>query len=143
MKIKFYRSQDPYGFLSNFARFSVYLDGKDWPTSEHYYQAQKTDDPLLQEQIRQVSNPGESKRLGMRVPLRPDWDQAKDDVMRKVVKAKFEQHPELLQMLLATGDSELIEHTKLDSYWGDGGNGKGKNMLGKVLMEVREELKGP
>lgn len=143
-KIKFYRSGDDFGWMSNFARFPIELDGKDWPTSEHYYQAQKFTDPELQEQVRQASGPGEAARIGRdpNNPLRPDWDQVKDDVMRKVVKAKFVQHKELAYELVATKDAELIEHTKNDAYWADGGNGKGKNVLGVILMEVREQLKG-
>jgi hypothetical protein len=141
MEIKFYISYEPFGWMSNFARYPVMVDGLEWPTSEHYYQAQKTTDFVLQEEIRQTPRPGDSKRMGMKLPIRPDWEQIKDDVMRKVVKAKFEQHPDLKEMLLGTGDAILIEHTENDQYWGDGGNGSGKNMLGKVLMEVRELLK--
>lgn len=62
--------------------------------------------------------------------------------MRKAVRAKFTQHWVLLEQLLATGAAQLIEHTKNDSYWGDGGDGRGQNMLGRILMEIRSELKG-
>lgn len=141
--IKFYRSGEPYGFLSNYARYPVTLDGKEWPTSEHYYQAMKFTDPNIQTTIRKAPGPGEAKRLGnMRdLPLRHDWLSARDGIMKKVVKAKFMQHPLLLQMLLRTGDAELIEHTEFDKYWADGGDGSGRNILGKILMEVREELR--
>jgi ribA/ribD-fused uncharacterized protein len=60
--------------------------------------------------------------------------------MRKAVRAKFTQHPDLRAILLGTGDARLVEHTENDSYWGDGGDGSGKNWLGKILMEIREEL---
>lgn len=142
-EIRFYRCGDPYGYLSNFARYSVTLDGKEWPTNEHYYQAMKFTDPKIQATIRKAGGPGEAKRLGNMkgLTLRHDWYTAKIGVMRKVVKAKFMQHPMLLQMLLRTSDAELIEHTENDSYWGDGGDGSGRNMLGKILMEVREQLK--
>jgi hypothetical protein len=60
--------------------------------------------------------------------------------MRKVVLAKFEQHQKLRDLLLSTKDSTLVEHTSNDNYWGDGGNGSGLNMLGKILMEVRTKL---
>lgn len=73
-------------------------------------------------------------------PLRPDWDTVKDDVMRSAVHAKFAQHPELQALLLSTGDAMLVEHTKNDAYWGDGGDGTGQNMLGKILVEIRERL---
>jgi len=141
MDIRFYIANQPFGWMSNFALYSVEMDGQIWSTSEHYYQAQKTTDFVLQEEIRQTPCPGDSKRLGAKLPIRPDWNEVKDDVMRRVVKAKFEQHPDLKEMLLGTGDAVLIEHTENDRYWGDGGNGKGKNMLGKILMEVREQCK--
>ena len=75
-------------------------------------------------------------------PLRPDWEEVKDDIMRQAVLAKFSQHADLEALLLGTGDAQLIEHTKNDRYWGDGGDGRGKNMLGKILMEVREKMRG-
>jgi ribA/ribD-fused uncharacterized protein len=75
-------------------------------------------------------------------PLRADWESVKDDIMREAVRAKFEQHPKLLGLLLSTGDAEIIEHTKNDAYWGDGGDGSGKNMLGRILVEVRQRLGG-
>ena len=74
-------------------------------------------------------------------PLRRDWEAVKDDVMRTVLRAKFTQHPELREQLLTMGDAYLIEHTRSDSYWGDGGDGSGRNMLGRILMEVRDELR--
>ena len=63
------------------------------------------------------------------------------NVMYDAIRAKFTQHAELRQLLLDTQDAKIIEHTENDDYWGDGGDGKGKNMLGKILMKVREELK--
>ena len=87
-------------------------------------------------------NLSEAKRLGRRVRLRSDWEQVKYDVMLDVVRAKFNQHPDLAQKLLATGDEELVEGNDWgDTYWGVC-NGRGKNMLGKILMRVRAELRG-
>jgi hypothetical protein len=74
-------------------------------------------------------------------PLRADWERVKDEVMRRAVLAKFTQHAELRDILLATGDALLVEHTRNDSYWGDGGDGRGRNMLGRILASVREELR--
>jgi ribA/ribD-fused uncharacterized protein len=74
-------------------------------------------------------------------PLRRDWESVKDEIMFEAVRAKFTQHEELRKILLATGDAEIIEHTGKDSYWGDGGDGGGRNMLGKTLMLVRDELR--
>jgi ribA/ribD-fused uncharacterized protein len=74
-------------------------------------------------------------------PLRPDWEEVKDDIMREALRAKFTQHEQLRSWLLGTGDAELVEHTRNDAYWGDGGDGTGKNMLGKLLMELRAKLR--
>lgn len=74
-------------------------------------------------------------------PLRNDWESVKDLIMRQAVLAKFTQHDDLRELLLATGDAKLVEQTTNDSYWGDGGDGRGKNMLGRILMEVREQLR--
>ena len=73
-------------------------------------------------------------------PLRPDWEQVKDDIMREAVLAKFQQHDDLREMLLSTGDADIVEKTTRDYYWGCGNKGTGKNMLGIILMEVRETL---
>lgn len=63
--------------------------------------------------------------------------------MRKALRAKFEEHPALAELLVSTGTAELVEHTENDAYWGDGGDGKGRNMLGRILMELRETLRRP
>ena len=73
--------------------------------------------------------------------LRADWEKVKDAIMREAVLAKFTQHAELRKILLDTGDAKLVEHTENDSYWGDGGDGIGRNMLGQILMSVRQELR--
>ncbi|AUX39714.1 hypothetical protein SOCE26_011090 [Sorangium cellulosum] len=141
--IHFYRAGDAYGVFSNFSRHPVTLKGKSWPTSEHYFQAQKFPGTDHEEEIRNAPGPGEAARMGRQRsrPLRPDWEQVKDDLMREVVLAKFTQHEELRRILLDTGDAELVEHTTNDAYWADGGDGSGRNMLGKILMEVREQLR--
>ena len=140
--INFYGSREPYFEFSNFARFHVTLDGKIWPTSEHYFQAQKFLDEALQEKVRLARTPRAAADMGRdrSNPLRADWETVKDDVMRKVVRAKFTQHAELKKLLLDTGDAIIVEHTVNDAYWGDGGDGSGKNMLGRILMEIRSEL---
>jgi ribA/ribD-fused uncharacterized protein len=75
-----------------------------------------------------------------KLPLRKDWNAVKDDIMYDAVLAKFSQHEELRSLLLKTADATLIEHTTNDSYWADGGDGSGKNMLGQILMRIRKEL---
>ncbi|MBI4860610.1 MAG: NADAR family protein [Candidatus Riflebacteria bacterium] len=120
--IKFYRAADPYGCFSNFSPHRVFLKGKSWPTSEHYFQAQKFPGTEHEEAIRLAPAPKIAAEMGRnrKRPLRPDWEAVKDDIMREVVRAKFTQHQELREILLATGDATLVEHTKNDAYWAGG-----------------------
>lgn len=142
--IKFYKVQEQFGCFSNFAAYPIEVDGKVWPTSEHYFQAQKFAGTKFEEEIRRLKSPMIAARMGRDrgKPLRADWEQVKDEVMRRAVLAKFTQHEELRDILLSTGDALLVEHTRNDSYWGDGGDGQGRNMLGQILSGVREELRG-
>ncbi|CAF1422846.1 unnamed protein product [Adineta ricciae] len=139
--IYFYRPYELFGELSNFYSAPIELDGTIWPTTEHYYQAQKfTWDKTHYENIRQLETPHEAF-LYVRehdFSQRTDWEQVKDEVMFKACLAKFEQHSKLKEFLLSTGDRILIEHTGKDSYWGDGPDGKGRNQLGVTLMKIRE-----
>jgi len=141
-QILFYRLSEPYGEFSNFSPHPVELKGKVWPTTEHYFQAQKFAGTPHEEAIRQAKSPMVAARMGRsrERPLRPDWESVKDDVMREALQAKFGQHPVLRFLLLETRDLELIEHTKNDRYWADGGDGRGKNRLGQLLMELRTSL---
>jgi len=142
MAIYFYYTKDPYGAFSNFSRHGIELDGKWWKTTEHYYQAQKFTDPIYQEKICSASNAMKAARLGRdrRVPKRQDWESIRDDVMRKAVLQKFTTHDELRNLLLQTGDEEIIENAINDNYWGCGPDGKGQNKLGMILQEVRSQL---
>jgi len=141
--IRFYQVGAPHPEFSNMSPHPVELDGARWPTAEHYFQAQKFPDSPRQESIRKAKSPMIAAWLGNNpnFPLRPDWESVKDDVMRRAMRAKFAQHPGLTAILHSTGDAELIEHTGNDAHWSDGGDGTGKNMLGKILMEIRQELR--
>ena len=143
-EIKFYRANEmPYGLFSNFdTKHPIKVGGVTWPTTEHYFQAQKFVGTGHVEAVRQAPKPRDAADMGRdrSRPLRKDWEQVKDDVMRDAIRAKFTQHEDCKALLLNTGDAVLIEHTTNDSYWADGGDGNGKNMLGKILMEVRKEL---
>ena len=141
--INFYRTGDELGCFSNFAPHPINLKGKLWPTSEHYFQAQKFAGTEHEEAIRREKSPMIAARLGRdrQKPIRPDWENVKDDIMREAVRAKFQQHPDLRDVLLGTGEAKIVEHTDNDSYWGDAGDGSGKNMLGVILMEIRQELR--
>ncbi|AZP35408.1 NADAR family protein [Cronobacter sakazakii] len=138
-KIYFYRVNEPYGVFSNFHSTGFSVSEIWWPTVEHYFQAQKFHDEILREKIRSLTSPMEAAKVGRsrNYPLREDWELIKDDVMRFAVLKKFSQNDEAKNILLSTGGAELIEHTKNDRYWADGGDGTGKNMLGKILMETR------
>lgn len=129
-----------YFFLSNFYERPVVVDGNTYTNSEAAFHAFKCHERRGEFTF---LGPKEAKRLGRSVKLRPDWEQVKDDVMRKVVRAKFTQHEDLKQMLLETGDAILEEgNTWNDKYWGvDSVTRDGKNMLGKILMEIRDELR--
>jgi N-glycosidase YbiA len=142
-RILFYKLNGPYGAFSNFSPHPMELKGRLWPTVEHCFQAQKFAGTEHEEAIRLVDSPMIAARMGRSRarPLRTDWDVAKEDVMREALQAKFIQHPDLRALLLGTGDAELVEHTRNDRYWGDGGDGSGRNRLGQLLMDLRTKLK--
>ena len=141
-EIKFYSKGTEHGYMSNFAHYQIKIGRKVYKTSEHFYQSQKYKGTSWETKVKNAAGAMEAARLGRdkKGPLRKDWEQVKDNVMREAVEAKFRQHPELTQKLLETGDARLIEHTENDAYWADGGDGTGKNMLGVILMEVRSKL---
>lgn len=141
-RIEFFSDRAEWGELSNFSRHPFMLNGLRWPTSEHYFQAQKFAGTEHVELVRNAKTPMDAANLGRdrSRPLRRDWERVKDDVMRRAVRAKFSAHPELIELLRSTGQAELVEAAPNDFYWGAGRDGTGKNMLGKILMEVRAEL---
>jgi hypothetical protein len=90
-----------------------------------------------------MKTPKDAARMGRdrSRPLRSDWERVKDDIMRKAVLRKFETHADIREVLLSTGDAPIVENAPGDYYWGCGADGSGKNMLGQILMEVREILR--
>lgn len=129
-------------FLSNFCNTSVTYNGLTYANSEAAFQAQKSQDIEVQKSFLNL-NPMLAKQRGKRVALRKDidWESAKYDIMYAVCKAKFEQNEDLRNKLIATGDEYLEEGNSWgDRDWGTV-NGVGKNMLGKILMKIREEFK--
>jgi len=144
MTISFYGArQKPYGCFSNFSPHGFELDGAWWPTSEHYFQAQKFVGTPFVDQIRQAPTPNEAAKMGRRrsLPLRPDWEEIKGQVMLAGVLRKFETHADIRAVLLATGEELLVEHAPRDYYWGCGADGSGQNKLGQALMTVRAWLR--
>lgn len=143
MAIYFYKINDEYGCFSNFSKHGFELNGKYWMTSEHYFQAQKFVETEFEEQVRLSATPMEAANKGRdrSKPLRKDWEEVKDDIMRRAVLEKFKANTDARNMLLSTGNEDIIEKTTKDYYWGCGEDGTGKNMLGKILMETREILR--
>ena len=134
-----------YAFLSNFYLHPVDTDGDTYPTNEHAFQVRKTGDPAERLKVRDAKTPASAKSLGKRVTLRDGWDQERFAVMERLVRLKF-TNPKLAANLLATGKRELIEgNTWRDTTWGcimtKDGLWRGRNELGKILMQVREELR--
>ena len=130
-----------YSFLSNFHPSRIQYAGYEYPTAEHAYQASKTGYPDQEEKIRNAETPAQAKHLGQKVTLRPKWDYIKDNVMYNILLSKFSQNEYLKDKILSTGDEILIEgNTWGDKYWGVC-NGEGYNVLGILLMRVRNFLK--
>lgn len=143
MTIYFYSVSDDYGCFSNFSAHGFRLGGQWWDTSEHYFQAQKFAGTPHEQQIRQAKTPKRAAEMGRERsrPLRRDWEHIKDQVMLDAVRQKFLTHADIRDILLGTGQEELVENARGDYYWGCGADGSGRNMLGKILMQVRDELR--
>ena len=137
--------KDRYEFLSNFSESVICHEYVFYPTVEHFFQAMKTTDLKQRRWIANASTPGEAKRRGRSIELRPDWEDIKEDVMLEGLRLKF-KIPALREALLNTQSAELIEgNTWHDCEWGicscSRCGGIGNNKLGKLLMKVRSELR--
>lgn len=146
MTIYFYKVNEPYGCFSNFSLYGIQLKGQFWPTTEHYYQAQKfvgTENEALSFVIQAVKAPGEAASIG-REPghrIRSDWAQVRNQIMREAVLTKFLTHLDIQAVLLSTIQQYIVENSPSDAYWGCGLNRKGQNQLGRILMSVRQEIR--
>lgn len=145
--IYFYQSGQPYYEFTNFYANPVTIDGKVWPTSEHYFQAQKyPSNAALQDRIRNAATPREAFNI-TREPANDrfkdrNWDNNRYQAMLKAVRAKFAQNPNLRTLLLNTGNAVLVENAGAnDAVWGAGADFMGTNHLGRILMHVRDELR--
>ena len=141
--IYFYHSDHLWGAFSNFSRHAVLLRDRIWPTVEHYYQAQKFADTMHEEAIRRCATPMEAKQYAEKLRHMLDGGDrtdAMERVMLAGLRAKFQQHPDLKELLVHTGNRQIIEDTKTDAFWGSGHDGRGLNRLGALLMRVRAEL---
>ena len=158
-RVLFFRRDRPdFGFLSHFYPSPILLDGERWPTVEHYYQFHKSLDPRYRQAIRDAATPGEAKQLAAYpdprrkaaakswflangLLPREDWMAVKRDIMRRADRAKYDQHPDLAERLLATDEAEIVEDSPYDDFWGVGRDATGENWAGRILMEVRAALR--
>jgi N-glycosidase YbiA len=146
LKIYFYKINNPYGCFSNFSPHAIDLDGENWATVEHYYQAQKFVGTKFEDlivQIQTAPTPEIATQIGRNPAHQPhcDWEHRKRDVMYRAVWQKFRTHLSIQQILIETGNAEIIEDSPVDYFWGCGIEGNGTNHLGRILMEVRDRLK--
>lgn len=147
-EIRFYRaSEKPYGAFSNLYRRQIEFEGETFATSEHAYQAGKPRKSEVREWILSAPSPALVAMAAHGLyywDIVPGWSRSKFDRMRGVLRAKFTQHEDLRELLLATGDARLVESATVDNevnrLWGEV-NGEGRNMLGELLMELRAELR--
>lgn len=133
-------------FLSNFWPCEINYEGINYSSVEHAYQAAKTDDIIIKKQIANLSTPGKAKRFGNNIIQIKEFPNTKITIMNKLVNMKFSNDIKLLQMLLDTKDEFIVEgNTWHDNFWGscycDRCGNQGRNVLGKILMLVRDNLK--
>jgi N-glycosidase YbiA len=145
LSIYFYKVDAPYGCFSNFSPHAINLEGKNWSTVEHYYQAHKfqgTKLEYLMAEIHAVSTPELAAKIGRTAQYQPhpDWDLRKCELMYRAVRQKFSQHLDIQQILLDTLEIEIIEDSPIDYFWGCGIDRTGANQLGQILMQVRADL---
>ena len=143
MMNKINKFRGKYAFLSNFYPCIVEYDGWAYPSVEHAFQAAKSLDMEVRKGFRVCPSSADAKKLGRKVKLRPDWNDVKLSIMKSLVRDKFNRNiadVDLTQKLLDTGDCYLEEgNNHRDTFWGTV-NGEGRNELGRILMEVRDEL---
>ncbi len=133
---------DPDNPLGTHAPYSFELEGKIWPTVEHYFQGMKFTDDNRQEKVRNADTPAKAGKLGRKrhKSLRRDWKQVRETVMTRGIYVRCRTHPELAEALLDTGDTKIVENSNFDYFWGCGRDRRGENRYGKVLMKVRAKL---
>lgn len=135
------RGHKEFRSLSNFAPTPIVVGDKSYPTVEHFYQASKAMTEAEHEMIRAAETPHQAAKLGRGLAnIRPDWEEVKVDIMREGLLAKYRQNEKMRKLLLSTGDRPIHEYTPHDKIWG-WWDGSGQDLLGKLLIEVREILK--
>ena len=165
---KYYRDKEiniiidkEYSIFSNFSSNEIDYKGLKFPSNEHAFQWEKFNDDWYKEQIRNVDSPNDAKQLGKQeitkftksnirelikqsksknISIRDDWNEIKDKIMYEINWIKFTENEELKTLLLNTKTKILREASPYDDYWGIGSDGKGKNKLGEILMDIRSKL---
>lgn len=142
MDNKIYFYGEGFKCLSNFAAYQVLYNDRQWMTAEHAYQAQKFTDKDIQDLIYQCPSAYAAKDLARQhKDLVPDnWHEINVSIMKEILSAKLEQHQHIREKLRSSGDKELIEDSD-DQFWGRGRDKNGKNQLGKLWMQLRNEIK--
>jgi N-glycosidase YbiA len=136
----FYPNTD-YHFLSNFFECDFTFMGVTYKSVEHFYQAAKANNAKSSQKIIDAKTPADCKKIGRKIVMRKDWEDIKIDVMRFALRLKF-QDKVLQELLLETGDAELEEGNHWgDRFWGVDGSRYGQNWLGRLLMELRDDLR--
>lgn len=140
--IKFYKAEDSFGFFSNYSNHPILIDGIIWKTAEHYYQGQKHEDQKIINDIKDAETSAKASKIGRlhNEKIKKNWNEIKDAIMEKVIRAKVEQYEEIKKELIATKDNLIIENSPVDYYWGCGEDKSGLNKLGKLWMKIRKEL---
>ena len=128
--------------LSSYALYPFELDGFEWPSVEHYYQAMKFDDADYRDRIRQADTPKAAAKLGKRCwkKRRKNWKKNSITYMTRATYIKCRTHPEVAEMLLKSGELEIKDLSMYDYFWGTGRDQRGENRFGKMLMGVRNKL---
>lgn len=128
--------------FSNFSAHAVKYKGVAYPTAEHAFHAQKFDNEMLRNQLRDCPSPVAAWELGKKLKpkRRSDWNSVKVDILTEIIRCKTEQNADVREALLATGDEEIVEINPNDDFWGNGANGDGQNQTGKILMKIRDEI---
>lgn len=130
-----FNSRTENAWLSNFHLIDISIDGITFPSVENYYQAYKTLDIDIRKEFVNIS-PRDAKFKGRNLIIRNDWENVKENIMRKGLRIKF-SNPELLQLLLNTNYQELMHLSPWDKYWGVDNNGDGNNLLGAMIEQIR------
>ncbi len=141
IKIPYFETS--YFCFSNFSAYKLTFKGVTYPTSEHAYHAQKFEDESIIDEIKNANSPLDAIDVALKYKdkVKLNWNELKIDTMCEILREKVKQNHYVKDILLGTGNEEIIEDSPDNYFWGSGKDGSGQNNFGKVLMKIREELK--